>query len=57
MPFVNSGDLVALATFCSFEERLEYTPETPSLEELDVKTGDMTTLTIWACRRTGRIRG
>lgn len=46
MPFIESGDLLPLAVLTSNGERLDYLPEVPTLNELDVDVDDMT-LTIY----------
>lgn len=46
MPFIASGDLIPLAVVTTDGERLDYLPEVPTLDELDVDTSNMT-LTIY----------
>ncbi len=46
MPFVNSGDLKALAVFTPDGEPLDYLEGVPTLADVDVDTSSMT-LTVW----------
>ncbi len=46
MPQVTAGALKAIAVLTQDGEGLDYLPETPTFEELDIDRGDMT-LTVW----------